>query len=376
MFLLAEANCSVYRFKFWDEDSDTFNDVVSIFPDDIHLFSRHETIGYFNHVTTIEGALKILAYGIKPQTLSDPSRMKLNHPLNSKKFVRLLPSVTYTLYSSNLGNVAFSGEVNTWNLEYRFYFIEYVESFGENIVRVLLTSQLYMELVKIDLHHKNSVVFLNENNQIMVAREFDLKEVTVEILSEVPYFPLNTISYVRGLDARPCVAEAQVSGRYPVFTSESLGYLFYSLVKECSDEKFTVLCNDDLLQQLLSLDIFSGLNDYRLSPEILNPSLTQRANQILRDLTIPRSFSFGTSTDIEDETTIRKLTKFFNETRHLPSPRACIRKLHDVLAIKDPDDYERSNDAESALRVLLNHFPTTKKVLAYRILEFIKDVWC
>ena len=126
----------------------------------------------------------------------------------------------------------------------------------------------------------------------------------------------------------------------------------------------------------MKLSVFNYVVDEPQIPSVMpNPSLTARANRIMQELTIPRSFGFGTSTGREDSETIRKLTRHFEKTGHLPSPKACLRKIHDILVIKDPDHYSRSNNSNVALHVFLNHSDTSRKNLASSIFRFLRDTW-
>ena len=362
-----------FSYQVFDEDGEAY-DVTSSFPEDLYTFSSHSKIDFFNHVVSIEEALKVLAYGMKTQHFHDSSRIA--NTLKDKKFTKILPSTSSPLFSSSIGNVSFSAEVTIHDSENRFYFLECFDGFGETITRVVLTNKTYNDLTPVDLTNKNSVIYLNERKELMFASEWELKEITLEIFLEISPFSFTNISYVRGDSARPVISGKILSGRHSVFTDETLGYLMFTLVKERAGNNHTVLKDEDLIDQLMKLSVFNYVVDKpRIPSVLLNPSLTARANRIMQELTIPRSFGFGTSTDREDSETIRKLSKHFEKTRHLPSPKACLRKIHDILAIKDPDHYSRSNNANVALHVFLNHFETCRKNLASSIFRFIHDTW-
>ena len=193
-------------------------------------------IDFFNHVVSIEEALKILAYGMKSQHFHDSSRIA--NTLKDKKFTKILPSTRSPLFSSCIGNVSFSAEVTIHDSENRFYFLECFDGFGETIARVILTNKTYNDLTPVDLTNKNSVIYLNERKELMFASEWELKEITLEIFLEISPFSFTNISYVRGDSARPLVSGKILSGRHSVFTDETLGYLMFTLVKERAITQF------------------------------------------------------------------------------------------------------------------------------------------
>ena len=378
--------------KFTIRDKDTQQTIKIFFPDRVEVFSDKNQLQRLTYIVTITEALNIVKCGYNPNvTYTGLSMINRNrhHELHKLPLLPFQPFQPFMAYSDE-GNVAFSTEDIGEKLDlskFNIYYVDFVERrFKATIVNLLLTTKSYENLLPVNLNDSKSVLFIKDN-VFYYNTEWNSNHISIRFLTNPKdlMFP-NNVSYVivNRHEEQITIEENDSINKFTphVFTDKLLGFLFYCLLKyesSINQEKFNFV-NDtkyhfDLCRILeplnvLALDNFKGVFTYAI----------RRADDVMRKLIIPRSFSFGINTDWEDCKTMDILKKMFLDNQQCrPSPSGCIRHILKILCgyIKDKISFERCDDVLGVINVFLNNFldETERKLVGKSIYVFVSDMW-
>lgn len=352
-------------------------------------FKAYKPLDMLSHVTTIENSFSAIKTGFSPSPINDysiVSKGKLSdgstHPLQSTPVIWLSPSASVPVQESRYGNVAFSINFNSLislNL-HKFYAIEFVQYDKEKALRILLTENEYplMELDPLD--QKCPIFFDKSSGKWCFATCIDSRKITIEIITDLN-IAFRFISYVRAKDRRPRIQDASVTGFFPVFIDDSLGYLFYCLVKKeiNADNKYKDITENDVYYDKL-VSRLEQLNlpnfNYSIDEEV---DEHQNTNELVNELSFSQILQcYNVNPANEDLPLVQKLCALFSRYGFTSSPAVCLKKLFQVLNNYVQIKFRGSDNLQSMedlMQVFFNHFVQNEgKTIKEGILRYVAEI--
>lgn len=311
-------------------------------------FDDYDLLDIVSHVTTIENAISIIRTDFSPSLIYDYSIVSqgilenrtsypTNHPLHYTPVIWLSPSAEVPIEESRYGNVAFSTDFVNLNVNVNFYYIEIIKYQKSIAVRLLLTNDVYPELMELNpLDTSSPVCFNPATERWYFAQTLNSERIMVELITDFKIaFPF--VSYTRAPRQRPRVQKSEIDGYFPIFIDNSLGYLFYCIIKQLinTDNQYADRTGvNNFYNELIS---HLELLDWQGFDCVINETVdgSQNPDDIVNKLRLSRVFQpsksgiccYHSYPDTEDIPCAELLYTLFINFGKMPSPAVCVKKF-------------------------------------------------
>ena len=351
---------------------------TSYLPASGNEFGNYNLLDILSHVTTIENAISVITTDFSLSLICDYSVVSMGtlgkgtsyptyHPLRSTPIIWLSPSAKVPIQESRYGNVAFSIDFAELNINLNFYYIEIMKYKKRIAIRLLLTNNFYPELMELDPLDTSSPIYFNtKTEKWYFAKTMNSQIIMVEIIADLEIeFPF--VSYTRAPQQRPRVQNAKIDGYFPNFMDNSLGYLFYCIIKQLISTYSQYVDRTGFNNYYNEIMSHLELLDWQGFDCLIHKSVDGRQNpdDLVKKLKLSRAFQPDNSVvycyhsypHTEDIPCAELLYTVFNKFGKTPSPAVCINKFFEganrFVQLGFGGVFE---SFEHLMRIFLNHF--------------------